>query len=89
MLRYTASIMATEAEFLKDLKPPDIEEVKVVTSNDDKKISKASVIRHCAEKLDEETIRFAIDNMFLQNSHHIDRVMLIFKFKKIISNLNT
>ena len=75
MIRYTASIMATEAEFLKDLKPPDIEEVKVMTSNDDNKIPSASVIRHYAEKLDEVTIRSAVDNLFLHNSYQADKVM--------------
>ena len=74
MIRYTASIMATEAEFLKDLKPPDIEEVKVVASNDDKKVTKDSVIHHCAEKLDEKTIRSAVDNLFLRNSYQANKV---------------
>ena len=58
--------MASEAEFLKDMQPPDIEEVKVVSSSNNEKISKPSVMRHYAEKLDEDTIRFAIKNLFLQ-----------------------
>ena len=70
--------MATEAEFLKDLKPPDIEEVKVVSSSDNDKVSNTSMIRHYAEKLDEVTIRQAIDNLFLQNSHESNEVFNIF-----------
>lgn len=58
--------MASEAEFLKDMQPPDIEEVKVVSSSNNEKISKPSVLRHYAEKLDEDTIRFSIKNLFLQ-----------------------
>ena len=79
MSRYTASVMATEAEFLKDLKPPDIEEVKVVSSSHDDKISNTSTIRHYAEKLDEVTIRQAINNLFLQNSHQSNKVFSTFK----------
>ena len=75
--------MATEAEFLKDLKPPDIEEVKVVTSNDDNKIPSSSVIRHYAEKLDEVTVRSAVDNLFFQNSYQVDKVICnLVNFKK-------
>jgi hypothetical protein len=58
--------MASEAEFLKNMQPPDIEEVKVVSSSNNEKISKPSVLRHYAEKLDEDTIRFAIEHLFLQ-----------------------
>ncbi len=58
--------MASEAEFLKDMQPPDIEEVKVVPSRNNEAASKPTILRHYAEKLDEHTIRFAINNLFLQ-----------------------
>ena len=73
-IRYTASIMATEAEFLVDLKPPDIEEVKVMSSTDNDKSCNTPLIRHYAEKLDEMTIRSAIDNLFLRNTYQGNKV---------------
>ena len=78
--RYTASIMASEADFLKDMQPPDIEEVKVVSSSNNDNITNPSVLRHYAEKLDEDTIRSAINNLFLQmqqKSYQVYRKPLI------------
>lgn len=67
--------MATEAEFLKDLKPPDIEEVKVMSSIDNDKNISTPLIRHHAEKLDEMTIRSAIDNLYLRNSCQVNKII--------------
>ena len=77
--RYTASVMATEAEFLQGMQPPDIEEVKVVSSTNNENPSKFSTpstckLRHSAEKLDEDTIRSAINSLFLQPHHQPHQV---------------
>ena len=57
--------MASEAEFLQGMQPPDIEEVKVISSlGGEPRLNNsnahANETRHSAEKLDEVTARLAI-----------------------------
>ena len=71
--------MASEAEFLQDLQPPDIEEVKVVSSSKANSGVSENVIysneskpqrRHSAEKLDENKILQTIDLVFGKQQHN-------------------
>ena len=63
--------MASEAEFLQGMQPPDIEEVKVISSlGGEPRLNNANAhaneTRHSAEKLDEVTARLAIKRLLDQ-----------------------
>ena len=71
--------MASEAEFSKEMQPPDIEEVKVVSSSKNQNVENTGPapkdnIRHSAEKLDEDTVRMAINNLFAPDHLEPNRV---------------
>ena len=63
--------MASEAEFLQGMQPPDIEEVKVISSlGSEARLNNSNAhpneTRHSAEKLDEVTARLAIKRLLDQ-----------------------
>ena len=63
--------MASEAEFLQGMQPPDIEEVKVISSlGGEARLNNSTAhpneTRHSAEKLDEVTARLAIKRLLDQ-----------------------
>ena len=63
--------MASEAEFLQEMQPPDIEEVKVISSlGGEARLNNsnahANETRHSAEKLDEVKARLAIKRLLDQ-----------------------
>ena len=63
--------MASEAEFLQGMQPPDIEEVKVISSlGNETRLNNSyahlNETRHSAEKLDELTARLAIKRLLDQ-----------------------
>ena len=63
--------MASEAEFLQEMQPPDIEEVKVISSlGVEARLNNSNVhaneTRHSAEKLDEVKARLAIKRLLDQ-----------------------
>ena len=63
--------MASEAEFSQEMQPPDIEEVKVISSlGGEARLNNsnahANETRHSAEKLNEVTARLAFKRLFDQ-----------------------
>ena len=64
--------MASEAEFLQEMQPPDIEEVKVISSlGGESRLNNSNAhpnetTRHSAEKLDEVKARLAIKRLLDQ-----------------------
>ena len=89
--------MASEAEFLQEMQPPDIEEVKVISSlGGEARLNNsnahANETRHSAEKLDEVKARLAIKRLLDQGLQspikvcHTSAVYgIVFSNKKILS----
>ena len=89
--------MASEAEFLQGMQPPDIEEVKVISSlGGEVRLNNSNAqpneTRHSAEKLDEVTARLAIKRLLDQGLQspikvcHISGVYRIGFSNKIVGN---
>ena len=82
--------MASEAEFWQEMQPPDIEEVKVISSlGGEARLNNSNAnpneTRHSAEKLDEVTARLAIKRLLDQGLQSPIKVCINLLFMELDS----